>query len=42
MLGDGGGQRGLAVVDMTNGPDVHVRLLALKLLLGHLLSPKLG
>ena len=34
-LGDGGGQRGLAVVDVTNGADVNMRLSALKLLFGH-------
>jgi len=39
MLGDGRGQGRLAMIDMTNRPYVHVRLLALKLLLGHLFSP---
>ena len=34
-LGDGSGQRGLAVVDVTNGADVNMRLSALKLLFGH-------
>ncbi len=34
-LGDGSGQRGLAVVDVTDGTDVNMRLSALKLLLGH-------
>ena len=32
-------QRRLAVVDVTNGADVHMRLIALELLLGHF-SPK--
>jgi hypothetical protein len=41
MLGDGRGQGRLAMIDMTNRPYVHVRLLALKLLLGHVTSPKL-
>ena len=35
MLGDGRGQGRLAMIDMTNRPYIHVRLLALKLLLGH-------
>ena len=34
-LGDGRGQRGLAVVDVTNGTDVYVRLRTIELLLGH-------
>ncbi len=34
-LGDGRGQRRLAVVDVTDGADVDVRLGALELLLGH-------
>src|SRR6185295_19238507 len=34
-LGDGRGQRGLAMVDMTDGPYVDVRLVPLELLLGH-------
>ena len=34
-LGDGRGQRGLAVVDVTNGTDVYVRLGTIELLLGH-------
>src|SRR5918994_3000362 len=34
-LRDGGGQRRLAVVDVTDGPDVDVRLPALELLLRH-------
>ena len=38
-LGDSGRQRGLAVVDVTNRTDVHVRLSALKLLLGHCHPP---
>ena len=33
---DRGRQRRLAVVDVTDGADVHVRLIALELLLGHL------
>ena len=36
-LRDGGRERGLAVVDMTDGADVDVRLVALELLLRHLL-----
>src|SRR5207248_8878019 len=39
-LGDGSGQRGLPMVDVTNGADVEVRLGALELLLGHA-SPSL-
>src|SRR5207247_5649512 len=35
-LGDGRGERGLAVVDVTDGADVHVRLGALELFLGQL------
>src|SRR5437773_6997677 len=35
-LGDGRGERGLAVVDVTDRADVHVRLGALELLLRHL------
>src|SRR5262249_1359939 len=38
-LGDGRRQRRLAVVDVTDRPDVHVRLVADKLLLGHLVAP---
>src|SRR3954470_912958 len=39
-LGDGCGQRRLAMVDVTDGPDVDVRLAALELLLCHcVLSP---
>ena len=34
-LGDGSGQRGLAVVNVTDGADVNMRLSALKLFLGH-------
>src|SRR5438067_1435549 len=34
-LGDGRGERGLTVVDVTDRPHVHVRLGALELLLGH-------
>src|SRR5207249_3678273 len=34
-LGDRGRERRLAVVDVTDGADVHVRLGALELLLGH-------
>jgi hypothetical protein len=41
MLGDGRGQGRLAMIDMTNRPNVHVRLLALKFLFGHVTSPKL-
>ena len=36
-LRDGGRERGLAVVDVTDGADVDVRLVALELLLRHLL-----
>jgi hypothetical protein len=36
-LRDGRGQRRLAMVDMTDGPDVDMRLVALELLLGHVL-----
>src|SRR5580693_7051621 len=39
-LGDRRGQRGLAVVDMTDGADVDVRLSPLELGLRHLLSPR--
>src|SRR3954452_2848012 len=39
VLGDGGGERRLAVVDVTDRADVDVRLVALELLLGHLVSP---
>src|SRR5207237_5108506 len=35
VLRDRRGQGGLAVVDMTDGADVHVRLAAVELLLGH-------
>src|SRR5437870_3213448 len=34
-LGDSRGERGLTVVDVTDGPHVHMRLGALELLLGH-------
>jgi hypothetical protein len=34
-LGDGGGEGGLAVVDVTDGADVDVRLVPLKLGLSH-------
>ena len=37
-LRDGGRQRRLAMVDVTHGPDVHVWLRALELLLGHRLA----
>src|SRR5437763_17034478 len=37
-LGDRRGERGLAMVDVTDGPDVHVRLGALVLLLRHCYS----
>lgn len=37
-LGDGRGQRGLAVVDVTDGADVHVRLRPLELRLRHCVS----
>jgi hypothetical protein len=39
MLGDGRGQGRFAMIDMTNRSHIHVRLLTLKLLLGHLNSP---
>jgi hypothetical protein len=32
-------QRGLAMVNVTNRPDVHMRLVALKFLLGHCFAP---
>ena len=35
-LGDGGGQRGLAVVHVADGADVNMRLCTLELFLGHL------
>src|SRR4029450_919737 len=38
-LGQGSRQRGLAVVDVTDRADVHVRLVPLKLLFGHDDSP---
>ena len=38
VLRDRRGQGGLAVVDMTDGADVHVRLAAVELLLGHWFS----
>jgi len=38
-LGDGCGQRGLAVVNVTDGADVAVRLAAGKLFLTHRFSP---
>ena len=34
-LGDRSRERGLAVVDVTDGPDVHVRLVADEFLFGH-------
>src|SRR5690242_3433466 len=37
-LGDGSGERRLAMVDVTDGADVEVRLVALELLLGHVFS----
>src|SRR5277367_1177695 len=37
-LGDCRGQRGLAMVDVTDGSDIHVRLTAFKFLLGHMSS----
>ena len=37
-LGDRRGERGLAVVDVTDRADVHVRLVALELLLCHCLT----
>src|SRR6266545_183301 len=42
VLGDRRGERGLTVVDVTDGPDVHVRLVPLELFLGHDLSLFLG
>jgi hypothetical protein len=42
MLGNGRGQGRLAMVDVTDRPYVHVRLLALKLLFRHLFSPEIG
>src|SRR5258708_6959155 len=38
-LGDGGRQRGLAVIDVTDGPDVYVRLAAIEFFLGHCENP---
>src|SRR5439155_24542760 len=38
-LRDRSGERRLAVVDVTDGPDVHVRLGSLELLLRHLFAP---
>src|SRR4029079_16745621 len=38
-LGYSRGERGLAVVDMTDRPHVHMRLVALELLLCHLTLP---
>ena len=38
-LRDGGRQSGLAMIHVTNRPDVHVRLAAVKLFLGHLACP---
>src|SRR3546814_10436037 len=38
-LGDRGGQRGLAMVDVTDGADVAVRLRPLKFSLGHDMEP---
>jgi hypothetical protein len=34
-FGDRRRQRGLAMINVTNGPNVHVRLTALEFLLGH-------
>src|SRR3990172_3001482 len=34
-LGDGSGQGGLAMIDVTNGPDIKVGFLTLELLLAH-------
>ena len=42
VLGDGRGEGRLAMVDVTDGADVDVRLVALELLLGHLASPTLS
>ena len=45
-LGDGGGKRGLAVVNVADGTDVYVRLRTIELLLGHyfllLGTPRVG
>ena len=41
-LGDGGGERRLAMVDVTHGADVQVGLVALELLLGHGSFPVAG
>ncbi len=41
-LGDGGGQSGLAVVDVADGADVDMRLLAFKFFLTHRCSPWRG
>ena len=38
-LGDRRGERGLTVVDVPNGADVHVRLVPLELGLAHWFSP---
>jgi hypothetical protein len=38
-LGDGGRQRGLAVIDVTDGPDVAMRLRPLEFFLSHAGSP---
>ena len=38
-LGDGGGQGGLAVVDVADGADVYMGLFALKFFLAHCTSP---
>jgi len=38
-LGDCRRQRGLAMVNVTNGPNVHVRLIALEFLLSHIPLP---
>src|SRR5207237_3607726 len=40
-LGDGGRQRGLAMVNVTNRPDVYMRLAAIKFFLGHCFSSNL-
>ena len=40
-LGDGGGQRGLAMVDVTDGADVAVRLVPLELSFRHYILPSL-
>jgi hypothetical protein len=42
MFGDCSGQRRLPVVDVTNGSNVHMRLLPLKFLLSHLFYSSIG